>query len=190
MVNMLRIIQVAFVSTLVKSCCLREPPVSRLTFWDTGDSISKSVAPVSRGWIPGIREVGEYNGKHCSVSAVLEIVNRCGSFREMIWLTPSPADTPLHSVLLVRNVPVLCASYEPFTNCGTQTSWGTHDTFERVYWIRRIWGSSVSVWLQTERPGFDPQQRQRIFLLILCSSQLWDPPSLLFNVYPGSYPRG
>jgi hypothetical protein len=42
----------------------------------------------------------------------------------------------------------------------------------------------------TGRSGFDPRQRQRIFLYPLCSDRLWGPPSLLYNGYRGPFPGG
>jgi hypothetical protein len=53
-----------------------------------------------------------------------------------------------------------------------------------------VWVSQYSVWLRAGRSGFDPRQRQRIFILSPASRRLWGPPSLLSNGYRGSFPRG
>jgi hypothetical protein len=46
-------------------------------------------------------------------------------------------------------------------------------------------------WLQTGRQRFDPRQRQMIFFLYpVCPDRLWGPPSLLYNLYRGSFLRG
>jgi hypothetical protein len=47
-----------------------------------------------------------------------------------------------------------------------------------------------SVWLQTGRPEFDPERGKGFLLYPLCPDQLSGPPSLLSDVYQGSFPRG
>jgi hypothetical protein len=48
-------------------------------------------------------------------------------------------------------------------------------------------------WLRAGRPGDRgsiPGRGKRFFLYPLCPDRLWGPPSLLYNGYRGSFPRG
>jgi hypothetical protein len=50
--------------------------------------------------------------------------------------------------------------------------------------------SQYSIWLRTGRPGFDPRQRQRIFLLASASRPALGPTQPPVQWVPGSFPRG
>jgi hypothetical protein len=53
--------------------------------------------------------------------------------------------------------------------------------------------SQYSVWLGAGRPGDRgsiPGRGKEFFLYPLCPDRLWGPPSLLYNGYRGSFPRG
>jgi hypothetical protein len=50
-----------------------------------------------------------------------------------------------------------------------------------------------SVWLRAGQPGHGgsiPGRGKGFFLYTLCPDRLWVPPSLLYNGYRGSFPRG
>jgi hypothetical protein len=45
-------------------------------------------------------------------------------------------------------------------------------------------------YLQAALSRFDPRQKRQDIFFSLCPDRLWGPPSLLYNGYRGSFPRG
>jgi hypothetical protein len=73
----------------------------------------------------------------------------------------------------------------------------SHDQQQYTWFSCTLWWatqlSQYSVWLRAGRPSDRdsiPGRGERIFPLALCPDRLWSPPSLLYNEYRGSFPRG
>jgi hypothetical protein len=77
-----------------------------------------------------------------------------------------------------------------YCNVKVQGSGGT-DGWKESLLVYKL--SQYSVWLRAGQPGDRgsiPGGGKGFFLYPLCPDRLWGPPSLLYNGYRGSFPRG